>query len=199
MTSDELDRALEEALRVEPPVGYLARVRARVAAEQTATATRYTWRPIGAMAAAGVVLVVGGLLLERDDDHGRLATNTATVGTVSAPGTSSRRVVGRDVVQVPTVTRNRGASAVPLERRPGHAADDAGNAAPNADRPAALLISPDDSEGLRLLRALPEAALAVPVIESAGPQTPQFSRIDVSPIQLDPLAELTPLTLGELQ
>jgi hypothetical protein len=37
------------------------------------------------------------------------------------------------------------------------------------------------------------------VIESAGPQTPQFSRIDVSPIQLDPLAELTPLTLGELQ
>ena len=206
MTSDELDRALEEALSVEPPAGYAARVRARVAAEQGASAGRYGWRPLGALAAAVLVLVAGGLILERDDDPARVATVASPGGqTLTAPGDTAGP--SRTSRQPTTPGETEPAAAVAAGTAPVEPArDEQRNSAAHTeasrrigDALPAVLISPDDSAGPHLLVALPEAALAASVTENAERQEPQISRIDVAPIRMDPLPPLTPLALGELQ
>ena len=207
MTIEELDRALEEALNVEPPAGYAARVRARVAAEQTASAGRHVWRPLGALAAAVLVLVAGGLLLERDDSPARVATVTPPAGRMFAaagdkPGasrTSSQATAQRETEPVATVAAGGTAAAEPAGYQRGSRTAEVDGSRRTAGALPAVLISPDDSAGLLLVVALPETALAPPMTDTAERQEPQISRIDVAPIRMDPLPPLTPLALGELQ
>jgi len=192
MTQDELDRLLKEALDVEPPAGYVARVRARVAAEQATSMAGRGWWPLAALAAAGLVLVAGGLLVERDN-------SPVLVATVTLQEPETIPTTGNRIEAAP---RPAGASAgtpatAVLRSRPRDGTANAEHAMRPADALPAVLISPDDSAGLRLLTTFTEAAVAAPVTGDGAAR--QISRIDVTPIEVDVLPELTPLVLGELQ
>jgi hypothetical protein len=205
MTQDELDRALEEALNVEPPAGYVARVRARVAAEQTATAGGHAWWPLGALAAAALVLVAGGLILEREDSAVPAATLTSRddkIPTESANGrtpaatqqaTENERATGDG-------RRSTGPTEAPVARRWHVGTADTAEAPGTASALPAVIVSPDDAAGLRLFVTLAETNVPAPAMDGGDREVPlQIGRIDVAPIEVDPLAELIPLMLGELQ
>ena len=194
MTQDELDRALEEALHVEPPPGYVARVRARVGAEQVTSAGGRAWWPLGALAAAGLVFVAGGLILDRDDSPVSVATVTSRAPE-RIPTTENRI----EAAPIPAgVSAGTAATTVPRSR-PRDGTANAQHAVRPADALPAVLISPDDSVGLRLLATSAEAALAAPATGDGDGAARQVSRIDVAPIEVDLLPELPLLALGELQ
>jgi hypothetical protein len=196
MTQDELDRVLEEALDVEPAAGYLTRVRARIAAEQVASARVQAWWPLGALAAAVLVLVASGLGVQRDGSPARVATMTSPanniagedrVETASAPpvapaGETGRTIPGR---------RQRGAIATSTARTE--------RSLPPADAFPTVIVSPDDAAGLRLLATFIEPDLTAQGTGGGERQATQISRIDVAPIEVDLLPDLPPLALGELQ
>jgi hypothetical protein len=205
MTQDELDRALEEALNVEPPAGYAARVRARVAAEQGASAGRYGWWPLGALAAAALVLVAGGLILEREDSAVPVATLTSRddkIPTESANGrtpapaqqaTGNERATGDG-------RRATGPTEATVARRWHAGTADTAEAPRTASALPAVIVSPDDAAGLRLFVTLAGTNVPAPAMDGGDREVPlQIGRIDVAPIEVDPLAELIPLMLGELQ
>ncbi len=199
MTPEELDRALVEALDVGPPAGYVARVRARVAAEQTASAGRHAWWPLGAMAAGVLVLAAGGLILERESTPQPLATLTSHApGNVARDGSHRDAEPARQGVDAersggepPAAPRGErtSASSVVGSRGPGRTPD----ALP------AVLISPEDSAGLQFLATFTAATVAAPGAGRDEPATLLISRIDVALIDVDSPLELTPLALGELQ
>jgi hypothetical protein len=63
-----------------------------------------------------------------------------------------------------------------------------------------VIVSPDDAAGLRLFVTLAGTNVPAPAMDGGDREVPlQIGRIDVAPIEVDPLAELIPLMLGELQ
>ena len=192
MTSDELDRALEEALRVEPPAGYAARVRVRIAAEQATSGGGHRWWALRAAAVGVALLVAGGLILERDDPSlpavatSRAAAETPDIEVLDSPDALN-----------PPLSEFRGVSKTVGRNRPRSAAAGAARSVHLSDDVPVVIVSPDDAAGLELFVTSARAGSSAPV--RGGELPPQISRIEVAPIELDPLAELTPLVLGELQ
>lgn len=192
MTPEELDRALQEALSVEPPAGYVARVRARVAAEQ-AVADGPAWWPVGALAAALLVLVAGALTLDRQDSPVPVATVASHASSIARDRTTEP---GQQATGHGPQATGRAAIGVPRRRiDPGNP-----DAVPRtADALPAVLVSPDDAVGLQLLATLPETTFSAAATDSGERPAPQISRIDVVPIEVDALPQLTPMVIGELQ
>ena len=210
MTRDELDRALELALDVEPPAGYVTRVRARVAAEQSRPRW-HTWWPLAASAVSVLVIVTCGLVIEYEDasptaDRERTAASTdGTQGTARAAASPSA-VPGHQAVPAPaaapshqTAAVHAGPGAVDGTRpRVGVAAEEVGSRPAEALPP--VLIAPQDSDGIRLLLTFTGTATPMAPTGDEGFRAPlRVARIDVAPIAVDELPELTPLALGELQ
>jgi hypothetical protein len=210
MTLDELDRVLEQALDVEPPAGYVARVRARVAAEESRPA-RHTWLPLAALAACVLVLVAGGLAIEYEDafptaDGARTAASTdRTQGTARAAASPSA-VPGHEAVSAPAPAWSRQTAAV--HAGPGAVTGTGPRGGIAVDEPAGrsaedlplVLIAPQDSDGIRLLLAFTGQATGIAPTGGDGFQAPlQVTQISVAPIAVDALPELTPLAFGEFQ
>ena len=194
MTSDELDRELHDALNIEPPAGYAARIRARVAVEQLGAAGHNAWWPVGLVAAGVAVLIAGGLFVRRDDFPGsvRVATSRST-GVMPDEAITPARPDERG--RPPAVER-RDAGGV---RRFARGAAHPDPALQSADSEPAVLISADDAAGLRLLMTMTEPAAPPPTDERERPTRLLIGRIDVMPIELDSLPQPALITLGELQ
>lgn len=199
MTRDELDRALEEALNVEPTAGYATKVRARIASERAASAVSRPWWPAVVVAAAVLELFGGGLMLERQESPIPAATVTAPAGKIASAGADGRTAApAQQATSGERATddgqRVTGWTEVDLSRRPH-----VGAAPTSGDLPGAI-VSPDDAAGLRLLVTLVQTSLPAPATDSGDREGPlQIGRIDVVPIQVDPLPQPTPVTIGELQ
>ena len=199
MRPDDLDRALEEALSVEPPAGYAARVRLRIAAEQAASEGGHRWWTLRAAAAGLVLLVTGGLILERDDPSlPAVATSRAAAETRLSEVLDEPDALRPSEFVIDSVLRSTRATGTTAGRnRPrGAAAGAAGSVRLSDDLPV-VIVSPDDAAGLQLFVTSARVGSSVPV--NVGELPPQIGRIDLSPIELDPLPDLPLLALGELE
>ena len=155
-----------------------------------------------------LVLVAGGLFLERDDSPVRDTTVTSRgAKTFAAPGSNPGTsgiaseplaAAKPEAAAVPTQAAARNTTTGPIRHQPR----DGTGAGATTRAPSALppvLISPDDSAGLRLLVTFTESAPAAATTGSGERAALQISRIDVTPIEVGSLPQLTPLALGELQ
>lgn len=192
MTSDELDRELRDALHVDPPAGYAARIRTRVAVEPLGTAGNYAWWPAGVLAAGFAVFMAASVFLGRDDSAG------------SVPVAIARSAEAVPGMAVTPARPDAGGGQPAVERREasGRLARDTATrdtVLQRAQAEPAVIIAAADAAGLRLLMTMTETTAPPATDEREGPVTLQLGRIDVMPIELDSLPRPALITLGELQ
>jgi hypothetical protein len=179
MTDQELDRALADALDVEPRPGFLARVRTEVARQPAPAAWPQWWHAV----AAAAMLVVATVTAYRVGVEDRapvvepartpaplVATRTAPVPPAVAPVTSAvtpARVVPPAFRRMP--------SALPAPQ-----------------------ISPDDANVLRLLAGV-SAGLFSTTAERDAHEPLAVSGIELTTIEVMPLAQMAAANSGERQ
>jgi hypothetical protein len=180
MTDQDLDRALADALDVEPQADFLARVRTEVARQPAPSAWPGWWR-IAAATTAAAVVVIAAYWPAREDEPAIPARTVARVEPPATPAPAAQ-----------TVARIEPAAALP--RRAGQVAVRAVPLALPAPQ-----ISSQDADLLRHTLAGASAGLFAPSAarDAAAPLT--VSGIELPPIAVMPLAQMTQLDSGELQ
>jgi hypothetical protein len=183
MTPEEMDRVLAEELTVEPSPDFVARVRARMAAEP-APARWNRWWPAAAAVAAVALFAVGELRI--NDEAGQQSTG-ARVATEERPTVSAQPSRAARVEQagpVAAVARDAQRRLVVPRSSP---------------RPfPEVLLSADDTGAVQLLLVDPPGGIA-PLAADDSAQRLTVARIDLPLIEVTPLAELTLLEPGERQ
>lgn len=171
MTDQELDRALADALDVEPRADFQARVRQRVAAEPPPSRWLAPWQMTGGVAAVALVAVAVTFWNGADEQPGTTIARAPVAREVAitpgaapaeavVPATATARVVGRTAPPAPVI------AALPA---PMISSDDARLvdllAASARSGIVADLLSPADDAG----GALELAALSVPLLGAEKP------------------------------
>lgn len=179
MTDTELDRVLANALDVEPRADFLARVRTDVARQPAPLAWPGWWRA----AAAGAVLAAATLGIYRAGIGDQApapdpARNAPLVATRTEPAPPAVARVASD--PSPALVVRRAVRAVP-------------SALP------APQISPEDADGLRLTLAGANSGIFAPITARDAHAPLTVSGIELMPIEVMPLAQMTPVDSGERQ
>ncbi len=195
MTPQEMDRLLAEELTAEPSPDFAARVRAQVAAEP-APAPWHRWWPAAVAGVAAVAFFVASPL-PTHDEAARQSAGVSVVASGERPATGA--------AQAPEATRVEPVGAIGGGARvaePGVAERGAerGTAGLRSSPPAfpEVLISPDDAGAVALLLSSGRDGISPPAADDTS-QPLMVTQIDLPPIQVAPLAELTQLEPGERQ
>lgn len=188
MTDQELDRALAQALEVEPSPDFLARVRAEAAREPVPSPWPWpAWWRVAAVGTAVAVLVAVVSMPHPADDagtspaagsRGAVTDSRSALGPTGptvTPEATEARVTPPAVEPMPSRRRTFSPSPIPTV------------AAVAADTDLLRLAIEAAQEGLLVPAGEPGEALVLPPLD------------DVPPIQVEPLAALTPIDAGERQ
>lgn len=180
MTDDELERALEQALDVEPQPDFLARVRTGLAQEPAPSPWAGWWRAaVAGSAAAGLIALV--TLRPADDSGGPAVADSPLAAPVARPMAQTTRA---SEVEEPRVAQPSAAPAVRTAR-----------AAVRPRRTPAATAALADAEMLRLVIEAAQEGLFQPADSLAGPL--EVTRLELPPLALEPLAAIAPVDEGE--
>lgn len=186
MTDQELDHALADALDAEPRADFLARVRADIARQPAPSVWPGWWRM--AAATATVAVLVAAVYWTQIEDEP--AGPARTVAQVEPPATSTPPATPTP----PAPTQARAEPAPALGPRAGQQAVRAVPLALPAPQ-----ISSEDANILRQMLAGADAGLfATSTVRDAAAAL-TVSGIELPPISVMPLAQVTQLDSGELQ
>lgn len=190
MTDHELDRRLAAAFDVAPSSDFLARVRTAVAAKPGPTRWRFSWSLAAAGAAVAVAIGIAAAMgwLARDPSPSLPAVASVPPAVaVPAPHVASAPAVVSNA-QPPDVSRAR--------RRPSTAAPGATSSFPT------VIVSADEARSLDLLIRAARAATipAVLPMDDVSARDPlAVPRIEIAPVAIEPLPDLTRLEQGDRQ
>ena len=192
MTDHELDQQLAAAFDVAPSSDFLARVRTAVAAESAPARWHLSW-PL-AVAGSAMVVAIGV---------------AASIGWLSRDTSSSPRVVlsvppsapPAPTVAAPAVTFNIPLPKVSRSRERSRIAVPAVATAASSSFPT-VIVSPDDARGLGvLIRAARAASIpaVLPLDNVSVNDALTVPRLEIAPVAIEPLADLTRLEQGDRQ
>ena len=177
MTDPDLDRALADALDVEPRPDFLARVRTEIARQPAPSVWPAWWQ----LAAAGAAVAMAVVMVYRTEP-GEPSAPLRIASRVDAPlvpVTAPPIAISREA-PMPAREEPRTVGAVPL-------------ALP------APQISPDDAEALRYSLAGASDGLFAPIAARDDSAPLAVSGIDLAPIEVMPLAQMAQADSGEHQ
>jgi hypothetical protein len=193
MTDHDLDQQLAAAFDVAPSSDFLARVRTAVAAESAPARWHFSW-PL-AVAGSAMVAAIGV---------------TASIGWLSRDMSSSPRAVlsvppsappAPTVATAPAVTSNTPMPEVSRSRQRSRMAVPA--VAPTASSTfPTVIVSSDDARGLGvLIRAARAASIpaVLPMDNVSVKDALTVPRLEIAPVAIEPLADLTRLEQGDRQ
>ena len=192
MTDHELDQQLAAAFDVAPSSDFLARVRTAVAAESAPARWHLSW-PL-AVAGSAMVVAIGVAAsigwLSRD-------TSSSPRAVVSVPPSSSPAPT---VATAPPVTFNTTLPDVSRSRQRSRMAVPA-VAAASSSFPT-VIVSSDDARGLgALISAARTASIpaVLPMDNVSVKDALTVPRLEIAPVAIEPLADLTRLEQGDRQ
>ena len=180
MTDPELDRALADALDVEPRPDFLARVRTEIARQPEPAAAWPAWWHAAAAAAMLAIAIVTVYRIGVEDQ----AVVTESARTAAPLVATRSEPVPPAVRQIPSVP------SPPVQRS-------AVRTTPSA-LPAPQ-ISPEDANVLRLTMDGAGAGLFAPIAARDASVPLVVSGIELSPIEVMPLAQMAIVDSGERQ